>query len=54
METILWKLLLSLGDGYKLVRVNVKEDENYGEALIENPNGTPSHWSYNSEIGIWE
>lgn len=54
MKTILEKLFDVVDRDYKIVRVNVREDENYGTAIVENPSGTPQGWEYNSRSGNWE
>lgn len=54
MKTILEKLFDVVDRDYKIVRVNVREDKNYGTAIVENPSGTPQGWEYNSRSGNWE
>ena len=54
MKTILEKLLVAFDGDYKIIGVNIKEDEDYGTAIVENPNGTPQQWNYNNDLGIWE
>lgn len=54
MGIILKKLIDSLEEGFTIIRVNIKEDEGFGEAIIQGPNGTPSSWSYNKEFEDWE
>ena len=54
MKTILEKLLIAMSGDYKIIRVTIREDEHYGKAIVENPNGTPQTWDYNKDSDIWE
>lgn len=54
MKTILEKLLNIVGEDSSIIRVNIREDENYGTAIIQSPNGTPQCWDYNDGTGTWE
>lgn len=54
MGIVLKRLIDSLEDGFVVIRVNIKEDEYFGEAIVQAPNGTPSSWSYNKELEVWE
>jgi len=38
---------------YSLLRVTIREDEEFGEAIIELPNGTPQTWEWDKENDIW-
>lgn len=48
------QLLKNIGSKYNCVRLQIREDENFGEAIIEAPNGCPQGWIYNSETNDWE
>lgn len=37
-----------------LVRVIIREDKQFGEAIIEDETGTPRTWTWNNELNIWE
>lgn len=39
--------------GYDLIRVEIKEDEEFGEAIIQMPNRTPQNWRWNKIVDIW-
>lgn len=51
---ILLKLISSVPEDYSIIRVEIREDECYGEALIESPNGTPQTWYYNDNAEGWQ
>lgn len=56
MKTILEKYIEYLEEGKNIfdhVRVTIKEDEQYGRAIVELKNGTPSDSWYDKEKGIW-
>lgn len=48
------ELMIRLGDDYYCIRLQIKEDENFGKAIIETPNGYPQEWEYNGKTHEWE
>lgn len=53
MGKILKSLIEDLGENYTIVRVTIRGDEQFGEAIIESVNGTPSTWHYIKEMQCW-
>lgn len=53
MKTILEKLIDNVPKDYSIIRVDIKEDENYGFAIIQRSDGTPQNWSYDRALGVW-
>lgn len=39
--------------GFGIVRVTIREDEDFGEAIIERPDGTPQTWFWDKEREDW-
>lgn len=48
------QLIENIGNEYRCVRLQIREDENFGEAIIEAPNGCPQDWFYNNKTEDWE
>ena len=53
MNSILERLLNTLEEGFSIIRLTILEDENYGKAIIQRPDGTPQTWLYDKDKGIW-
>lgn len=50
---ILSKLISSVPEGYTIIRVKIREDEGFGEAIVESPNGNPQTWYYSDNAEGW-
>lgn len=54
MGDILKKLFDSIPSTSFIVRIEIREDEEYGKAIVERFDGTPQTWEYNNETGCWQ
>lgn len=54
LNPILSRLFSSVLEGYSILRLEIREDEGYGQAIIENPSGTPQTWYYNENAEGWQ
>ena len=52
-NTILGKFNEKLKEGWTHIRLNIKEDEDFGEAIVEDMVGRPRTLQYDKESGEW-